>query len=202
MELMSRMVESRWVVWTPTTSWRLKVNQIFDLEFFAHTSKSMLSIGYPYNVKLRLGERWIGPELRDSIQKDIWLHHISRSSSVSPLFEFVEASWREFDEMGNAVDPDGNYPGGVEFSGFADLRDWMANRPQQFAHTLTEKLMTYALGRRVEYYDQPVIRRIVREAADKDFSWSSLIVGIVTSEPFLMRRSELDATVQTASTNN
>ena len=76
----------------------------------------------------------------------------------------VIGAWREFDETGNAVDPIGNYPGGVEFAGFADLRGWMLDRPERFAHTVTEKLMTYALGRRVEYYDQPVIRRIVREA--------------------------------------
>ncbi len=98
----------------------------------------------------------------------------------------VIGAWRDFDETGNAVDPNGNYPGGVEFSGFADLRDWMSERPERFAHTLTEKLMTYALGRRVEYYDQPVIRRIVREAARQDYSWSSIVLGITNSEPFLL----------------
>ena len=101
----------------------------------------------------------------------------------------VIGAWREFDEAGNAVDPNGNYPGGVEFEGFADLRDWMAGRPDQFAHTLTEKLMTYALGRRVDYYDQPIVRRIVREIAEQDYSWSALVVAIVTSEPFLMSRA-------------
>ncbi|MBT8147333.1 MAG: DUF1585 domain-containing protein, partial [Gammaproteobacteria bacterium] len=86
-------------------------------------------------------------------------------------------------------DPNGNYPGGVEFEGFADPRDWMAGRPNQFTHTVTEKLMTYALGRRVDYYDQPVVRRIVREIAEQDYSWSSLVVAIVTSEPFLMSQA-------------
>ncbi len=98
----------------------------------------------------------------------------------------VIGAWREHDEVGNPVDPDGSYPGGVEFSGFADLRDWMMDRPEQFSHTLTEKLMTYALGRRVDYYDQPVIRKIVSDAAEQDYSWSSLITGIVMSPPFLM----------------
>jgi mono/diheme cytochrome c family protein len=115
----------------------------------------------------------------------------------------VIGAWREFDEAGNAVDPNGNYPGGVEFEGFADLRDWMTGRPDQFAHTLTEKLMTYALGRRVDYYDQPVIRRIVREMAEQDYSWSSLVLGIVTSEPFLMSQVALDETYnQTVNTVN
>ncbi|MEZ5489740.1 MAG: DUF1592 domain-containing protein [Gammaproteobacteria bacterium] len=105
----------------------------------------------------------------------------------------VIGAWREFDEVGNPVDPAGNYPGGVEFEGFADLRDWMAGRPDQFAHTVTEKLMTYALGRRVEYYDQPVVRRIVRDIAAQDYRWSALVRAIVTSEPFLMSRAAGDA---------
>jgi len=97
----------------------------------------------------------------------------------------VIGAWREFDETGNPVDPNGNYPGGVEFSGFEDLRNWMADRPDQFAHTLVEKLMTYALGRRVEYYDQPTIRDIVRKASLDNYSWSSLLMGIVNSPAFL-----------------
>ena len=98
----------------------------------------------------------------------------------------VIGAWREYDEGGNPVDPNGTYPGGVEFAGFADLREWLMERPERFAHTLTEKLMTYALGRRVEYYDQPAIRQIVRTAADQNYSWSSLVLGIVESPPFLM----------------
>ncbi|MDD9957632.1 MAG: DUF1592 domain-containing protein [Gammaproteobacteria bacterium] len=96
----------------------------------------------------------------------------------------VIGAWRDFDEVGNPVDPNGNYPGGVEFAGFADLRDWMMDRPDRFAHTLTEKLMTYALGRRVEYYDQPIVRQIVRDAADNDYSWSAIVMGIVNSPAF------------------
>ena len=96
----------------------------------------------------------------------------------------VIGAWRDFDEVGNPVDPNGNYPGGVEFAGFVDLRSWMMDRPDRFAHTLTEKLMTYALGRRVEYYDQPIVRQIVRDAADYDYSWSAIILGIVNSLAF------------------
>ncbi|MEE2608692.1 MAG: DUF1592 domain-containing protein [Pseudomonadota bacterium] len=101
----------------------------------------------------------------------------------------VIGAWREFDEVGNPVDPSGNYPGGVEFAGFADLRDWMLERGDRFAHNVTEKLMTYALGRRVEYYDQPVIRQIVREAASENYSWSSILLGVVKSAPFKMSRA-------------
>lgn len=111
----------------------------------------------------------------------------------------VIGAWREFDEGGNAVDPDGSYPGGVEFSGFADLRDWMLGRPDRFTHTLTEKLMTYALGHRIEYYDQPAIREIVREAATQNYSWSSIIVGIVSSPSFLSSMSQEQLSANDAS---
>ena len=110
----------------------------------------------------------------------------------------VIGAWREFDEAGNPVDPNGNYPGGVEFAGFADLRDWMQDRPERFAHTLTEKLMTYALGRRVEYYDQPVIRRIVREAAQNNYRWSDIVTGIVTSPPFMQSKTSSELSVADA----
>ena len=103
-------------------------------------------------------------------------------------FDIIGA-WREFDEVGNPVDPSGNYLGGVEFAGFADLRDWMLERGDRFAHNVTEKLMTYALGRRVEYYDQPVIRQIVREAASENYSWSSILLGVAKSAPFKMSRA-------------
>ena len=105
----------------------------------------------------------------------------------------VIGAWRDFDEIGNPVDPEGNYPGGVEFAGFADLRDWMSRRPEQFSHTLVEKLMTYALGRRVEYYDQPTIRAIVRQASEDDYSWSSLVMGVVNSPAFTTSGAALQA---------
>ena len=103
----------------------------------------------------------------------------------------VIGAWRNFDEGGNPVDPSGNYPGGAEFSGFADLRAWMLERGDRFAHTVTEKLMTYALGRRVEYYDQPVIRQIVRDAATENYSWSSILLGIANSAPFKMSEASV-----------
>ena len=107
----------------------------------------------------------------------------------------VIGAWREFDDF----DPDGSYPGGFEFNGFSDLRDWMLDRPEQFAHTLTEKLMTYALGRRVEYFDQPVIRQIVRNAAQNDYRWSSILLGIVSSPTFMMSRAPNTLGVASAS---
>ena len=59
--------------------------------------------------------------------------------------------------------------------------------PEQFPRTVTEKLLTYALGRRLEYYDRPAVRKIVRDAAASNYSWSSIVVGIAKSPTFLMR---------------
>lgn len=111
----------------------------------------------------------------------------------------VIGAWRNFDETGNSVDPNGSYPGGVEFNGYTDLRDWLLGRPDRFAHTLTEKLMTYALGRRVEHYDQPVIRDIVRNAASDNYRWSAIILGITTSPSFTMSKPGSDISLDEAS---
>ena len=70
--------------------------------------------------------------------------------------------------------------------------------PDQFVGTLTEKLLTYALGRGLEYYDMPAVRTIVRESARHDHRFSSLILGIVKSTPFQMKRSQEGERRQTA----
>jgi hypothetical protein len=62
--------------------------------------------------------------------------------------------------------------------------------PEQFVQTLTEKMMTYALGRSVAYYDMPTIRKIVRDAAKDNYRFSSIVLGIVNSPAFQMRRAE------------
>ena len=80
--------------------------------------------------------------------------------------------------------------GTTSFDGPAGLRQVLLDRSEQFVETVTEKLLTYALGRGIEHYDRPVIRAIVRAAAKDDYRWSSLILGIVESTPFRMRRSE------------
>ena len=80
--------------------------------------------------------------------------------------------------------------GTTAFDGPAGLRQVLLGRSAQFVETVTEKLLTYALGRGIEHYDRPVIRAIVRAAAADDYRWSSLILGIVESTPFRMRRSE------------
>jgi mono/diheme cytochrome c family protein len=98
-------------------------------------------------------------------------------------------TWRTH-ESGKPLDASGVLQGGTEFQGMAGLRTLLGARRQQFVGTVTEKLLSYALGRGVEYYDLPAIRKITRDAASADYRWSSIIVGIVKSTPFQMRRSE------------
>ena len=97
--------------------------------------------------------------------------------------------WRDT-EGGTPIDTSGTLPDGTTFSGLPALRDVLLERRDEFVSTVTEKLLTYALGRGVEYYDRPAIRAIVRQAEEHDYRWSSLILGVTRSEPFQMRRSE------------
>ena len=95
--------------------------------------------------------------------------------------------WRTRDEGGNAIDSTGTWPSGRKIEGFTGLRAMLLDRPEGFVGTLTEKLMAYGLGRRIEFYDKPAVRKIVRDAAASRYRWSSLIVGIVESPAFQMR---------------
>ena len=97
--------------------------------------------------------------------------------------------WRLAGEAGLPIDSSGRLPDGTAFEGPAGLRSLLMQRREQFVGTLTEKLLAYALGRGPEYYDRSTVRAIVQKSAD-DYRWSSIIVGIVQSSPFRMRRSE------------
>jgi len=97
--------------------------------------------------------------------------------------------WRTTDG-GTPVDASGALPDGAEFDGPAELQRALLKRPELFVSTLSEKLLTFALGRGTEYYDQPAVRKIVMDARQNDFRFSSLILGIVHSTPFQMRSSE------------
>jgi hypothetical protein len=100
----------------------------------------------------------------------------------------VIGGWRTIDESGKPVDASGATVSGQKLEGLSGLRSLLLEKPEQFPRTVTGKLLAYALGRRVEYYDQPVIRKIVSDAAKQDYRWSSIIVGIVQSPTFLRRR--------------
>jgi cytochrome c5 len=96
--------------------------------------------------------------------------------------------WRSH-EGSVPIDASGSLPDGSKFRGPAALRDLLVARPDEFVTTVVKQLLTYALGRGVEYYDMPAVRTILREAAAHDYRWSSIILGIVKSTPFQMRRS-------------
>ena len=99
----------------------------------------------------------------------------------------VIGGWRTIDESGKPVDASGSTTGGKKIVGLAGLRAALLEQPDQFPHTVTEKLMAYALGRRLEYYDQPAVRQIVRDAAAHQYKWSAIILGIAKSPEFQMR---------------
>ena len=99
-------------------------------------------------------------------------------------------AWRTVDESGRPVDFTASTLSGAKLEGLAGLRAFLLAEPEQFPRTVTEKLMAYALGRRLEYYDRPAVRAIVHDAAANTYRWSALIAGIVKSPPFLMRGSE------------
>ncbi len=115
-------------------------------------------------------------------------------AAIDPLGFALEnfdaiGGWRTIDESGNAVDASGTTVNGTKVVGLAGLRALLLERPEQFPRTVTEKLIAYSLGRRLEYYDRPAVRKIVRDAAAQDYRWSSIILGIVESPAFLMRAS-------------
>ena len=97
--------------------------------------------------------------------------------------------WRDSFEPGVPLDVSGVFPDGTKFVGPNGLRQALVGRPEQFVTNLTEKLLTYALGRGMEFYDGPAVRDIRRQSRAQNYSLSSIIVAIVKSTPFQMRRS-------------
>lgn len=91
---------------------------------------------------------------------------------------------------GELIDASAALPDGSSFVGPGGVRDYLLESEERFVATLTKKLLTYALGRGLEDYDPPAVREIVRTAAVDDYSWSSIVLGIVESVPFQMRRSQ------------
>ena len=105
-------------------------------------------------------------------------------------------AWRTM-EGASPIDSSGALPNGLEFDGPAELREALVQRPGAFIRTMTTKLLTYALGRGVEYYDAPAVRAIAAAAARSNYAFSSLVLGIVDSVPFQMRRAAEEASPTT-----
>ncbi len=90
-------------------------------------------------------------------------------------------------EANMPINASGTFPNGAKFDGPAEFVSGLVSQREEFVRTFTDKLLTYALGRGADYYDQPAIRKIVREAAPGNYRWSSVILGVVKSAPFQMR---------------
>ena len=100
--------------------------------------------------------------------------------------------WRDMD--GEApIDPSDTLYNGIKVNGPASLREVILSHPDQFVRTMTEMLMTYSLGRGLEYYDMPTVRSIVKDAARNNYRFSSLVLGVVKSAPFQMKRRSATA---------
>ncbi len=96
--------------------------------------------------------------------------------------------WRTLGEGSTPIDASGRFPDGTAFTGPTGLREGLL-RSNRFVATLTEKMLTYGLGRGLEYYDAPAVRAILRDASRDDYRFSSLILGVVQSAPFRMRKA-------------
>jgi hypothetical protein len=100
----------------------------------------------------------------------------------------VTGEWR-INDAGNSVDPSGELWDGTQVTGARELRDALLQYQETLVRAFTKNLMAYALGRRIEYFDQPAIRTITREAAKNDYQLSSFVLGVVKSDAFQMTMS-------------
>ena len=144
-----------------------------------------------------IGEDGVPPS---SVRERLELHRrnpvcASCHAQMDPLGFALEnfdaiGKWRETGAGGAPIDASAVLPNGATIAGPRELARVFVEQPDRFASTVVEKLLTYAVGRGVEYYDAPTVRAIVRAAVPDDYRWSSLITGIATSAPFQMRMSD------------
>jgi hypothetical protein len=137
-----------------------------------------------------------GPGVKeDTVRVRLEKHRTQRSCNqchgvIDPLGLALEnfnaiGEWSDRDRFaGVAIDPSGEMAGGRPLTGPNDLREALLLHPERFAQTLTENLMTYALGRSIDYYDMPEVRAIVRKAAAQDYRFAAIVMAIVQSDPF------------------
>jgi len=96
--------------------------------------------------------------------------------------------WRDRDGD-SRIDTSGAFPDGTKFEGMPGLKAALLAHPDEFVSTVAEKLLMYGVGRNVQYFDQPVIRGIVRESSKENYTFASLVLGVVKSAPFQMRET-------------
>jgi hypothetical protein len=115
----------------------------------------------------------------------------NRMDPLGFAFENFDAigRWRDDDDKAE-IDPSGTLPGGQKFSGAEELRTILKAKPERFARNLARKMLTYAIGRGLEPYDNQAIGEIATRMAADDYKCSSLVLAIVNSEPFRMRHGK------------
>jgi hypothetical protein len=182
-----------------TTSYPDRTSPVLRGKFLLNNILGLPSPPPPPGVDTNLAE--VKPNVTPpTIRERLAQHRTNPScaschSVIDPLGFALEqfdaiGAWRSMDEAGRPVDYTASTLSGAELKGLAGLRAFLLADPEQFPRTVTEKLMAYALGRRLEYYDRPAVRAIVHDAATSNYRWSALIAGIVKSPPFLMRGSD------------
>lgn len=137
----------------------------------------------------------VAGEAPTTLRARLEAHRINPScSSCHQIFEPMGLAMENFDgvgawrtlDAGHAIDPNGVTNDGVRLTGIASLRDYVLGNRGLFAESVTEKLLTYAIGRGLEYEDMPMVRSITRAAAENDYRFSSLLMGVVRSPAFTM----------------
>ncbi|MDE3195462.1 MAG: DUF1585 domain-containing protein, partial [Acidobacteriota bacterium] len=104
----------------------------------------------------------------------------------------ASGAWRDRDGR-FPIDNSGTLPGGAAFSGPEGLKGILRGQPDLFARNLTEKMLTYALGRGLENYDRPAVDKILARLKESDYRFSTLVMEVANSMPFRMRRGEGDS---------
>jgi len=153
----------------------------------------------PPDVNALLKDNKVGDKVFKTVRERLAEHRNKASCNMCHgIMDPIGFSLENFDAVGRwrtvemfagtAIDPTGNLPDGTKLAGPEDLRSALLRNPEQFVQTFTEKLMTYGLGRRLEYYDMPTVRKIVHSAAGSNYRFSSLVMGIVSSDPFRLKK--------------
>ena len=154
----------------------------------------------PPDVESLLEDNEVGSKVFRSVRARLAAHSTQPSCNgchgiMDPLgfalenFDAVGA-WRDIEMFaGVPIDASGELPDGTPLAGPDDLRTALLRKPEQFVQTLTSKLLMYALGRTVEYRDMPAVRAIVRGAADNEYRFSSIVMGIVASDQFRLEQA-------------
>lgn len=146
--------------------------------------------------------REAGPVLAQTMRERMAAHRASPTcaschATIDPLGFALEnfspvGQYRTIDENFTAIDASGALPNGTRFDNLAGFREGLLRDPEVFVGALVEKMMIYALGRGLEYYDMPAVRSVVHQGAGANYSFSVIVQAIVTSLPFDMRRAPAD----------